>query len=500
MTAERFIPHPFSDKPGARLYKTGDLARYWPDGTIEHLGRLDFQVKLRGFRIELGEIEAVLSQHPTVHQALVVAREDVPGDKHLVAYVVFQKDRSAMVDDLKSHAMKKLPAYMVPSAFVLLEKLPTTPNGKVDRRALPAPEPTRRTVRDAYVAPTLLLHHQLVQIWEDLLGVRPIGIKDDFFDLGGHSLLAVRLFERIAQVCGKRLPLSTLFAGATIEHLVNVLIGETKTDSQTSVQLLSVQVGGSRRPFFYLHGQWEEGMSLHCYPLARALGSDQPFYALDPYPLDGRQGFLPSLEDIAAEHIRVIRAVQPEGPYLLGGRCNGGLIAYEMARQLRAAEQAIDLLVLLDPDLLVYPFNYRLYRATIDRLSKLLLVRQEKKLDWYLHLRHVLRYLHYKLFRREDPEHLTLRDLHQNYPRVYEWIASGYRPPNLYDGKVTFFWTQTYYELKALRKGWRKVEANGSIEVHVIPGDHITSRTDFLSVLAEHLDNCIRKAQASAMS
>ena len=153
LTAERFIPHPFSNESGARLYKTGDLARYRPDGTIEHLGRLDYQVKLRGFRIELGEIEALLAQHPAVRQAVVVAREDVPGDKRLVAYVALREKQTATVGDLQSHVMKQLPTYMVPSAFVLLEAFPLTPNGKVDRRALPAPEHTRPELREAFVAP-----------------------------------------------------------------------------------------------------------------------------------------------------------------------------------------------------------------------------------------------------------------------------------------------------------------------------------------------------------
>jgi len=238
-------------------------------------------------------------------------------------------------------------------------------------------------------------------------------------------------------------------------------------------------------------------MSFHCYPLARALGSDQPFYALEPYPLDGRLG-LPTLEDMAAAHIKAMRAVQPEGPYLLGGWCNGGLIAYEMARQLLTEGQAIDLLVLMDPAFLVYPVFYRLYRAAFDRLGKLLRVSQDKQLDWYLHLKHFSRSLRYKLLRKEAPEHMTFRDMRQNYPRLFDYIASGYMPPNLYDGKVTFFWSRVSYETKAKLKGWHKVEANGEVEVHVIPGDHITSRTDYLSVLAEHLDSCIRKAQESA--
>src|SRR5262249_13316077 len=154
---------------------------------IELIGRLDQQVKIRGYRIELGEIEAVLSQHPAVRQCVVVAREDVPGDKRLVAYVIQHNEQSATVGELQKSLMGKLPTYMVPSAIVMLEKLPQTPNGKVDRRALPAPEPAAHTMDENFIAPTLLIHHQLLAIWEELLGVRPIGIRDSFFDLGGDS-------------------------------------------------------------------------------------------------------------------------------------------------------------------------------------------------------------------------------------------------------------------------------------------------------------------------
>ena len=224
LTAERFIPNPFSDDPSDRIYKTGDLARYLSNGTIEHLGRLDFQVKIRGYRIELGEIEAVLNQHPAMRQAVVVAREDVPGDKRLVAYVVLKKGLNATVDDLKQHVTKQVPAYMVPSVFMILEAMPLTPNGKVDRGAFPVPESSRHSSEDNFAAPTLPLHNQLVQIWEELLDARPIGTRDNFFDLGGHSLLAARLVIRIEQDWGKKIPLNTLLADATIERLAAVIM------------------------------------------------------------------------------------------------------------------------------------------------------------------------------------------------------------------------------------------------------------------------------------
>lgn len=225
MTAGKFIPNPYSAEPGVRLYKTGDLVRYLPTGDIEFLGRLDQQVKVRGFRIELGEVEAALRKHPHVQEALVLAREDVTGGKSLVGYVVPKGEFVLTSSNLRLFMQEQLPDYMVPAAFVFLEALPLTPSGKVDRRALPAPEQTRSASAEGFVAPTLPVHRQLVEIWEDLLEVRPIGIRDNFFDLGGHSLLAVRLIDRIEQVCGKKITASTLLTGPTIEQLSNALIG-----------------------------------------------------------------------------------------------------------------------------------------------------------------------------------------------------------------------------------------------------------------------------------
>jgi len=242
LTEEKFIPHPFSSEPGARLYKTGDLARYLPDGNIEFLGRLDHQVKLRGYRIELGEIEAVLSQHPAVQEVVVMPREDVPDDKRLVAYVVPQREQNPTSSELRRLVQKRLPDYMVPSAFVLLEALPLNANGKIDRRSLPAPERVRTELDENYAAPILPIHQQLTQIWEELLDVRPIGIRDNFFDLGGHSLLAARLVSRIEQDWGKKIPLDILLDDATIERLAIVIEQPVEAAFVNSLQAFSTEV------------------------------------------------------------------------------------------------------------------------------------------------------------------------------------------------------------------------------------------------------------------
>jgi acyl carrier protein len=205
VTAERFIPNPFSYTPGARLYKTGDLARYLPDGNIEFLGRIDFQVKIRGFRIELGEIEAVLRQHSGVHETVVLAREESPHDKRLVAYVVAVRGSTPSINELRQFLKQSLPEYMIPSVFVFLDALPLTPNGKVDRRALPAPDQSRPDVEAPFVAPRTPVEETIAAIWREILGVEQVSVYDNFFDLGGHSLLVMQVIAKIEQYIGIRL-------------------------------------------------------------------------------------------------------------------------------------------------------------------------------------------------------------------------------------------------------------------------------------------------------
>ncbi|HEY7496545.1 MAG TPA: non-ribosomal peptide synthetase, partial [Candidatus Tectomicrobia bacterium] len=216
LTAEKFIPHPFSDRPGARLYKTGDLATYLSDGNIMFLGRRDSQVKLRGIRIELGEIEAVLGQHPAVRETVVIVREDSPGDIRLVAYVVASQEPDAAMPELRSFLRGQLPEYMIPSAFVILDRLPLTRNGKVDRQALPGPESIPPALKAAYVAPRTQIERTMATVWQEVLQVEKVGINDNFFDLGGHSLLMVRLHSRLREVFHKDISLIDIFRNPNV--------------------------------------------------------------------------------------------------------------------------------------------------------------------------------------------------------------------------------------------------------------------------------------------
>jgi amino acid adenylation domain-containing protein len=341
LTAERFVPDPFSERgDGERLYRTGDLARWLPDGNVEFLGRTDHQLKIRGFRVEPGEIESVLAAHPRVREAAVVARQD-PGSpaRRLVAYVV-APGGDVSVAELRSQVRDRLPEYMVPSAFHFLEALPLTPSGKVNRRALPDLETLTAGEEGVSVAPRTPLEEEIAGIWRQVLGVERVGVYDSFFDLGGHSLLAVRLLTRIRRQLGRDLPLASLFAGPTIGHQA-ALISRQEAPA-ASGPLVPLRTEGTRRPLFLVH---PVGGTVFCYTeLARALGSDQPVYGLQA----SEEGAPATLEQMAAGYLDALRAVQPHGPYRLGGWSMGGIVAFEMARQLAARGEEVEQLTVLD--------------------------------------------------------------------------------------------------------------------------------------------------------
>ncbi len=342
LTAEGFVESPFA--PNVRLYRTGDRARWLADGILECLGRVDNQVKIRGFRIEPGEVESALARHPAVGQCVVVAREDSHGEKILTAYLEPQPDQPApVVSDLRAHLSSDLPAYMIPSAFVVLQKLPLTPNGKIDRNALPSPNQEPIEVSREVAAPRDPIEQTLVQIWSRILRVRSIGIHDNFFELGGHSLLAVRIVAEIEAVAKKRLPLATFLQAPTISDLADVLRKEDWKPSWSS--LTPIRAGGSRPPLFLMHSHG--GNVLEYYPLAKCLDADQPVYALQARGLDGNIIKDQSFEDMVGAHLAELRSLQPEGPYFLGGYCLGGLLALEAARQLSAAGEEVALVVLI---------------------------------------------------------------------------------------------------------------------------------------------------------
>lgn len=495
LTAEKFIPHPHSDQPGARLYKTGDLARYLPDGNIEFLGRIDHQVKIRGFRIELGEIEAVLNQHPAVKQSVTIAREDIPGDRRLVAYIVPQHQAAGLASglapglapglgEIRSFLKERLPEYMVPAAFVMLETLPLTPNGKVDRHNLPAPAPARPELENSFVAPEDPIELELTQIWELSLGIQPIGIQDNFFELGGNSLLAARLLAQTEEKFQKKLPLATLLQAPTIEQLANIL----RQAGWTAVwdALVPIQPNGSKPAFYCVHDVG--GNVLSYYPLAHYLGGDQPFYGLQSRGLDGESMPHDRIEDIAADYIKAIQAVQPDGPYFLGGYSFGGLVAYEMAHQLHIQGQQVAVLALLDtphPEGWYKPYPLPLHLRFCKHMRHLSQLNLREKFTY------IQEKLGFRLFRNQPSQTATadaIKTAHKQAGRKYQ--------PQLYPGRAILWraaeYPQTWSSWLPLVKtdpqlGWGQLFAQG-LEIQDVPGHHFNMLHEpHVQVLANRL-------------
>ena len=339
LTAERFVADPFSAEPGARMYKTGDLGRWTADGIIEYLGRNDFQVKIRGFRIELGEIEARLAECEGVSEVNVIAREDSPGDKRLVAYYI--AGANIRPEALRAHLLASLPEYMVPAAYVRLDRMPLTHNGKLDRKALPAPD-SRAYALDAYEAPAGPVEEKLARIWAGLLGLDRISRNANFFDLGGHSLLAVRMLTLIEAEFRHSLNLTSLFRAPSIAAL-GQLLQQGGSPSISSPQVVYVQPEGTKPPLFAIT------TPTRYRNIARHLGNTQPVIGLqlfDPAkPLEMKYS---RLEDMAGECVKLIRETQPQGPYAVIGWCAAGVVAFETAQQLVQMGHEVSFIGIID--------------------------------------------------------------------------------------------------------------------------------------------------------
>ncbi|MFF2717240.1 amino acid adenylation domain-containing protein [Streptomyces sp. NPDC058011] len=349
LTAGRFVADPFAHlfgESGTRMYRSGDLARRRTDGALEYFGRGDQQVKIRGFRIELGEIEAVLAAHPEVADVAVVVREDVPGDKRLVGYVVPAPGADPVPGELREHAAATLPVHMVPSAVVVLERLPLTGNGKLDRKALPAPGVP---VSGGGRAPRTVREEQLCSIFAEVLGLPSAGVEDNFFDLGGHSLLAVRLAGRIKSAFGIEVSIGTVFQAPTPAALDAALDVSREEDPLDVLLPLRPARPGDRSPVHCVH---PAGGLSWCYAgLIRHLPADVPIYGLQAQGVGEATANEPlptTLEELAAHYASRIREVQPEGPYRLLGWSTGGIIAHAIAAVLQEAGHEVELLAILD--------------------------------------------------------------------------------------------------------------------------------------------------------
>jgi amino acid adenylation domain-containing protein len=375
LTRAAFLPGPAGS--GERIYLTGDLGRFQPDGCLEYLGRQGAGLKIRGHRVEPAEVERALLTLDAIREAAVVSGTDPRGNGRLVAYLVPAGRPPVPVPVLRRALAGTLPDYMIPTRFVFLDQLPLSENGKVDRAALPAPGEGQVERATAYVPPRDPLEERLVGIWEELLNTQPVGVTDNFFDLGGDSLLAASLVLSLEQITTKELPATTIVTAPTIEQLANVIRGGL---SQRRDVLVPLRTGGTRPPFFCAveHGG---GVGAGFAALSRRLGADQPFYALQSAGLSGDEPPLTSIEAMAARYLEAVRGVQPHGPYYLGGRCFGGVVALEMAHQLIAQGDAVGLIFLLHvtpedfPGLVAEPARRRFRR---HRLMELLRSEVEK--------------------------------------------------------------------------------------------------------------------------
>lgn len=506
LTEERFIRSPFD--ANARLYGTGDLARMLPDGTLDCLGRLDSQVKIRGFRIELGEVESVLGGHDAVRQCVVIAHENSPDDKILVAYFEPRPGSSPTINDLRAYLRTKLPEYMVPSIFVSVPKLPRTPNGKIDLKALPSPGERRMEVQEGFVPPGDALERTLAQIWSRILKVKRVGLHDDFFELGGHSFAAVVLLTEVRKLTGKNLPLAMLFEASTVESMANILRRDGWTPSWSS--LVPIQTHGSKCPLFLVHGA--EGNVLLYRQVASHLGTDQPVYGLQSQGLDGDGHLQTSIHEMAAQYCKEIVAVQSHGPYFIGGYCLGGIVAYEMAQQLKSAGEKTELVIMLD----TYN-NYVLSRSKVllqmpvhllqnvwFHMANAVSIRSQdrkkfisEKMDIALARLGVRFRAAYHAFRR-----LGGRADHNGYPhltvrKVNDRAAIQY-VPQLYNGRVVVIRPKGHFVgLGSPSLGWDGV-VQGGLDIRELPVYPKGMLVEpFCRALAETLELCLRNASGS---
>jgi amino acid adenylation domain-containing protein len=495
LTDERFVSDPFGTEPGERLYRTGDLARYLADGSIEFLGRADHQLKIRGFRVEPGEVESVLRQYPGVADAVVVAREDSVGTGRLVAYLVPVATGSEASDELPVGALRnfltsKLPEYMVPTGFAVLTALPLTPSGKVDRRALPALEQRVSEGAEGHLAPRSPVERRLAEIWEEVLGTSPIGVLDNFFEIGGHSLLAVRLMNRIEQAYGKRLPLTLLYTGATVEHLATHLMEPEAAPPRSA--LVEIQPNGTKPPFFCVSSPHVNALGY--YFLARHLGPDQPVYGLQAQREKQDEGeFTPrELLVLAGDCVEAMRSVQPQGPYMFGGLCGGAAIAFEMARQLEAQGQEVGLLVIFDTWVLENAYSWVRFHMGYYA-SRLRTAWEQPWAERRVMLRQAIARRVRKVRAVMTGESGDGSGERNPWLEAY-FPGPGFVAPTV-SGRITVFRVhkQPFVYIRDAQLGWG-ARALGGVEVHEVPGEHETIfREPHVQVLAEELGACLSR-------
>jgi amino acid adenylation domain-containing protein len=468
-----------------RTYRTGDIGRRRPDGCLEILGRKDHQVKIRGYRVHPGEIERTLADHPAVREAVVVASTGEDPETRLVAYVVPDAEPGPSAQALHQFLRARLPAYMIPAAFVTLSALPVGLNGKVDYRALPPVTRRDRTQgRLPPISPRTELEARLARLWEAALGIAPIGVTEDFFDLGGDSLLAAAVIVQVEQAMGRAIPPSALFDGATIEELAKMIEASAPAPSS----LLTMLQAGDRGwlPFIMVDGDVFGDGALYCRRLAHVLGPQRPFYQLSSHGTKGGP-IPPTIEAMATDHVATLRALLPEGPYCLGGYSHGALIAFEMARQLTSAGHAVPVVAVVD--MLAYPGgglaptsrSLRRWRRRLARVRTLAGTITSAPAR----------------SRASAPVHDATPQPGAPFGRTPAWRRSQWETysrivrsytPSPYSGPVVAMVARDGHHRASVSDrtlGWRRVAPQ--VRRVVIPGDHMTCVTRHTAVLGHHL-------------
>jgi amino acid adenylation domain-containing protein len=504
VTRERFVPDKFRKLPDAKLYRTGDFVRMKQRGRMEYLGRTDHQIKLRGFRIELGEIEAALLRHPDIADAVAVLGQGPSGEGAIWAYAVPRRAHTeppeALIVALRASLVQSLPGYMRPSSIVILDALPRSPNGKIDRPALPPPAPVQRQSKETG-QPLSDIERRLARIWSSILGLESVGKTEDFFELGGHSLLAARLLARIEAEFGQRLSLLALFDAPSIGEQAKLLMhgGQREYDFR---QVVRLQPNGSKPPLIAIHNT-----GVYYYNLSRHLGPDQPLTALQLFdPSIARRSLPQTFEDIAAEYVQLIHKLQTAGPYKLIGWCVGGVLAFEVARQLIAAGHEVSLLAMIDAwapghnrrlsrlraVLADYSYRWQLIGADWRRVMS-----REQNLATFLAQRALSKRLLRWLGRSRGDAQVRVSfearvSSAENYDQwllgCLEEAAQGYELKS-YPGKITLLCSTR--EPKGLfldpQMGWGAF-ALGGVDVAVIDGDHFTVfKGEGLEQMATHI-------------
>jgi len=452
LTAERFASDPFTAESRARLYRTGDFARYRPDGNIEFIGRRDQQLKVRGFRIEPGEVEAVLASHSAVASCAVLVREIRPGEHGLVAYLAATGGASLRMDAARRFLKSKLPEYMIPAVFIALPSLPVTPNGKLDRSRLPEPREVPGPDRTLSRTPTDQLELHLVKLWQRVLGVEEVGVHDDFFELGGHSLLAAHLLDEVARLFGRRLPLDTLwYTGATITDLARLLRADVQ--SVTWPILVPIKPSGTKPPLFVVHTMG--GNLFHYDHLARALDPRQPVIGLQARGVYGHEEPRRRIEDIATDCVDTILGHQAQGPYLIAGFSSAGIVAFEIARQMEGSGEQVGLLALIDsfsPRAKTKQSLTQVAVGALQRLRPRLL--QERAYHAVLHRSGLARWRRLR-----------------NIGEAQRWAHWSYRA-RPYQGSACLFVANASLELvHEPTLGWEQL-IQGGLHIHRLPGGH----------------------------